>query len=266
MTKKLFERLSNLLNKKLETVDDSQILNWSEKLATIKTKADVVAILDTAVGGHVYGPKTHSFGITFSLIDNFMYSGLSLSADILIAEAEFRSEQILHAGLRLSGGSPGLGELFKTYFSDQVAIEVLGQNLCQSKLHLNFITSQGKLNVGLRVRQHRVPLLLVECNSNDRFLGQVDSMWVNCCDFENNEKNMLTFNFCNQQMTFYSFRKVVQTSVDDIKKYTDSEYFVVDRYKHSSSSVPFFKATFQNGLIKFLSVSGEVLAQFVVLK
>lgn len=266
MTKKLFERLSNLLNKNSEPVNDSQILNWSEKLSAIKTKADVVAILDAAIGGHVYSPKTHCFGISLSLIDNFMYSGLSLSADILIAETEIRNEQMLNAGLHLSGGNSGLGELFKAYFSDQVAIEVLDQNLCRSRLHLNFKTSQGVLSIGLRVRQHRVPLLLVECNNDDRFLSQVDSMWVNCCDFENNDKNMLTFNFCNEQMTFYSFRKVIQTSVDDIKKYTDSEYFVVDRYKHSGSSVPFFKATFENGLIKFLSVSGEVLAQFVVLK
>ena len=266
MVKKLLSAGLAFFSENVEIADDSQLLLWKEKFEAITHQQSLTEILQIVISGHSYDSQKHSFMVSFYFMDGVQASKIRLSSEIVVAASEIRKNQKLTSALHFSGGSSELAELFKKYFSDKIVIEALDENLYKSRLHLSFRNSKAKIDLPLSLSQYYLRVLVNESHYTDSFLSEVSYLWVDHCHFAESDKSNLTFSFCNDKMTFYTFRLKIQKPIEDLKKFTDSDFFVADRYKHLKPSSPFFKVQFQNGLITFLSVTGEVLARFVALK
>lgn len=249
-------------------IEDPQLLVWKNKLESVKTRQQLIDLFHVVISGHTYDLQKHSFVASFYLMDGHQTTKLKISSDIVVASPETEKKQKLTSEMRFSGGTPQLAEIFKTYFSDKVTIEALHDNMLKCRLQLNFKNTHTKINLtlNLNLNQHCVRLLSLESNYNDSFLAEVSDLWVDHCHFDGSENRHLTFSFCNEQMTFYTFRLKTQKTIEDLKRFTDYDFFITERYKHLKPAAPFFKAQFQSGLITFLSVSGENLARYVILK
>lgn len=266
MVKKILSAGLAFFSEDAEITEDPQLQLWKEKFETITTQQSLTELLQIVISGHSYDSQKHSFVVSFYFMDGLQTSKIKISSEIVVAASEIRKNQKLTSALHFSGGSPELTELFKKYFADKIVIEALDENLYKSRLHLSFKNSKTKIDLPLSLSQYYLRVLVNESHYTDSFLSEVCYLWVDHCHFADSGKSSLTFSFCNEQMTFYTFRLKIQKPIEDLKKFSDSDFFVADRYKHLKPSSPFFKVQFQNGLITFLSVTGQVLARFVALK
>lgn len=266
MVKKLLSAGLSFFSENVEVVEDPQLLVWKDKFEAITNRQSLIEQLQVVISGHSYDSQKHSFVVSFYFMEGIQASKIKFSSEIVVAASEIRKNQKLTSALRFSGGSPELGDLFKKYFSDKIIIEALDENLYKSRLHITFKNAKTKIDLPLSLSQYYLRVLVNESHYNDSFLSEVSYLWVDHCYFTDSDRSNLTFSFCNDKMTFYTFRLKIQKPIEDLKKFTDSDFFVADRYKHLKPSSPFFKVQFQNGLITFLSVTGEVLARFVALK